>query len=76
MKATSTIPVKGRMAPPFAFHLPLERIAPLVFQALAGACGISSGRSALDCVEAPPALPHAATARTRRLIRQARISPW
>jgi hypothetical protein len=39
-------------------------------------CGMSSGRRVLDWVEAPKGLQYAPEARTRRLMRSARISAW
>jgi hypothetical protein len=65
-----------------ALHPPLPRAA-FTFARLSGAAlrnivsllAASSGRTVLDCVEIPPGVTEVHP-RTRRLVRQARVSAW
>lgn len=55
---------------------PARSMFELAAQVLCRAITHSSGRTALDCVGVPSALAHPPSARTLRLIRQARVSAW
>ncbi len=55
---------------------PIEGIVPITWRAVCRAAAISSGRAALDCVQAPQPPGSPLTVRARRLIRQSQISAW
>lgn len=55
---------------------PVERALAAVVRGIAQACALACGPAALDCIVAPATLAHVPDARTRRLMRQSRISCW
>ena len=59
---------------PVAMATAGQRLA-TVLQGVGAACAAASGRTALDCVRLPEGVKNV-NARTRRLVRQAQVSPW
>jgi hypothetical protein len=60
---------------PFMFFR-AEHGLPQALHAISSAWSLSSGHTALQCVDLPAALEYPPCARARRLVRQAQVSAW